>query len=233
MGRQAGIGDDGRGQQGAVARDRSKLLPGCVIWSAASAPEGVLAACAGVSAGSRATRSGAGSDSPGWTSTRAILRGGRAPGTPGRGSLFRAAVFMAAEVQSILLQSAWTAAGSGVLGVSFGALGIARGAGASVLGSGNSSPFCRTMARASDGLASGILAASGRRMSNGPLALRASPAFRGAISTLGVRGISAAAAKRSISRGWTWAAGGACSRMVVVTACSNACSGCCSSSCAQ
>ena len=69
--------------------DRSKVLPCCVIRSAASGPDGVLEVCGGACEGSRAMMSGEGSDSPGWTSTRAILRGG------GSGSLFGVAAFLA------------------------------------------------------------------------------------------------------------------------------------------
>ena len=142
--------------------DRSSVLPCCVIWSAASGPARALEVCGGACEGSRAIMSGEGNDSPGWTSTRAILRGG------GSGSLFGVAAFLA-TCSPIDLVRFDCGRGSGVFGGSLAASGMATGAGASVLGSGNSSPFCRTMARASGGLASSILAASGRRMSNGPL----------------------------------------------------------------
>ena len=183
--------------------DRSKVLPCCVIWLAASAPARLLEVCGGACEGSRATMFAEGRDSLGWTSTRAIFRGG------GSSSLFGVAPCLATLAQSIF--SALRAAGSGVLGASFAASGTvyswSAGVGDSVLGIGSSASFCRTMARASGGLASSTLAASGR-MSNGPLGSVA-PVPSGVTSTLGARGTSAKGATCSMSRGCTWAAAGA------------------------
>ena len=125
--------------------------------------------------------SGEGSDSPGWTSTRAILRGG------GSGSIgCGVAAFLATAGPVDLVGLFRSAAGSGVLGASLGASGMAAGAGDSGLGE---RQFVALLPDHGQGLGRTWPLRSLRRPGGGcPTAhwVRAAPPTpRGVISTLG------------------------------------------------
>ena len=185
-----------------------------------------LEVCGGACEGSRATISGAGSDSPGWTSTRAILR-------RRGGALFRRRrLRWPRAAQSILFDFA-ARGGLGRLGRFLGGLGHGDGSGRSRSWE---AAARRPFAGPWPGPRAAWLLRSWRRPAGGcPTARR----VRGRAHAKG-RDLDIGHA-RDFGRGHgtlhiarlQLGGGGACSRMVVATAFSKACSGCCSSSWAQ